>query len=615
MIKHGMFFILFIFLIFQGEYNLVAQTTALSYDRLIEKSLYFRNRDNDSVNHYAYLAFLEAKRKSDYEHELDALEILIRTNLKISNFTEAQNYCDLAGVIVDKHQLNHRQAEVLINSGNVYQVIGLTDEAIKKFFEAKEKLSFSRKVQDETYLYYLIAVSYYDIGEAEKAIEYGRLSIATAKKDGLIDDLFPPYFLMSNSFANLDSIQKYLSLTEDLLSDFPNLHFERVVFLNNQALINKAIGHLPQSKAQYIEAIGIAQANEYRSYLSTLLNNYAYQLMAENKYDSAGIVLKQAIVIARELHDNDLMSTIFDSYSDYYSNIGNYKMALIYKDSSIVQQDIYRNQQHIQESLFLSALFESEQKEKELFQKQIEINRLWVIALGFLTFFIGALGLGFYLKQKLSLSKSKLESVEKGKALELADALITGQDAERKRLAMDLHDGAIANMGALRFMVDGFFKNHEKYQVFVDSIMSVIRQLREVSHRMLPVGLHDHGLETTIQNLAESVNLSGKYQVSLNISLTSPLSEKMEINLYYLINELINNATKHSKGNAIYVQLMEHKKSLTLSVEDNGGGFDQTVSTDGLGLRNIKSRVEYLGGKIEIISDDSSTIFLIEIPI
>ncbi|MFA5419809.1 MAG: ATP-binding protein, partial [Bacteroidales bacterium] len=352
-----------------------------------------------------------------------------------------------------------------------------------------------------------------------------------------------------------------------------------------------------------------------RSYLSTLLNNYAYQLMAENKYDSAGIVLKQAIVIARELHDNDLMSTIFDSYSDYYSNIGNYKMALIYKDSSIVQQDIYRNQQHIQESLFLSALFESEQKEKELFQKQIEINRLWVIALGFLTFFIGALGLGFYLKQKLSLSKSKLESVEKGKALELADALITGQDAERKRLAMDLHDGAIANMGALRFMVDGFFKNHEKYQVFVDSIMSVIRQLREVSHRMLPVGLHDHGLETTIQNLAESVNLSGKYQVSLNISLTSPLSEKMEINLYYLINELINNATKHSKGNAIYVQLMEHKKSLTLSVEDNGGGFDQTVSTDGLGLRNIKSRVEYLGGKIEIISDDSSTIFLIEIPI
>ena len=63
------------------------------------------------------------------------------------------------------------------------------------------------------------------------------------------------------------------------------------------------------------------------------------------------------------------------------------------------------------------------------------------------------------------------------------------------------------------------------------------------------------------------------------------------------------------------MQLMEHKKSLTLSVDDNGGGFDQTVSTGGLGLRNIKSRVEYLGGKIEIISDDSSTLFLIEIPI
>jgi signal transduction histidine kinase len=293
----------------------------------------------------------------------------------------------------------------------------------------------------------------------------------------------------------------------------------------------------------------------------------------------------------------------------------NYKMSLIYKDSSIVQRDIYRHQQRIQESLFLSALFESEQKEKELYRKEVQIKQLWVIALGFLTFFIGALGLGIFLKQKLSLSRSKLESVEKGKALEIADALIHGQDDERKRLAMDIHDGPVASMSSIRLMMDSFFKKHEKYQIIIESIMSVIHQLREVSHRMLPSHLREQGLVATIQHMAQSVNASGKFEVSVDIYLSIKLSEKMEVNLYYLIFELINNATKHSKGNAIFVQLINHEEGISLSVEDNGGGFDQSKTIDGMGLRNIKSRIEYLRGKMEIISDDDSTLFLIEIPI
>jgi len=79
---------------------------------------------------------------------------------------------------------------------------------------------------------------------------------------------------------------------------------------------------------------------------------------------------------------------------------------------------------------------------------------------------------------------------------------------------------------------------------------------------------------------------------------------------------LINNALKHSGGNSIFIQLFGHNDSITLSVEDNGNGFDTGVITDGLGLKNIKQRVEYLKGELIVDSRiGEGTIFMIEVPI
>lgn len=91
---------------------------------------------------------------------------------------------------------------------------------------------------------------------------------------------------------------------------------------------------------------------------------------------------------------------------------------------------------------------------------------------------------------------------------------------------------------------------------------------------------------------------------------------QLETNLYYLVFELINNALKHSGGNKIFVQLIKHDNNLSLSVEDNGIGFDTKKSSEGLGLKNIKQRVAYLQGYIHIdVQPNHGTIFMIEIPI
>ncbi|MCF8347643.1 MAG: hypothetical protein K9G61_02410 [Bacteroidales bacterium] len=585
-----------------------------SYEKLIEKALSFKNRNSDSLNYFATQAYTIAKKNANADQKIDALLLLAKSNIKSGDLVSALGYCDTARLTLIKHPQIKREGEVLIYLGNTYQAMGLTEESLKYFFEALKILDRQNLDSEGSVLCYYIALSYYNIGDTKNGLAYLKLSIRNAIKQNHEKDLFSPYLLLSNSFSSLDSIRKYVSLSRQIIEKFPELIFEKVVLLNNQALINKSIGNLTLSKAQYNEAINISRQSGFRYYLSNLYNNYAYQLMAEQDYDSANIVLNLALTLAKELRDTDVQASIYDSYSDYFSAIKRFETSLAYKDSSIVTRREYHDQQRIQESLFLSAVFETEKKEKELLKRENQISRLWVFAISVLAFFVAAIGLGVYLKQKLSLSKSKLESVERAKALGIAEALIQGQDAERKRLAMDLHDGPVANIGVLRFMVDGFFQKHAKYNEVIESIKSINRQVREISHRMLPAHIQEQGLILTIQNMIDAINNSGKFTVEFDSNILNRLSDKLELNIYYLIYELINNATKHSNGDSIFVQLFELEKSINLSVEDNGQGFDPTIVNDGIGLRNIKTRIDYLGGKLEIISDEQTTLFIIEIP-
>ena len=234
--------------------------------------------------------------------------------------------------------------------------------------------------------------------------------------------------------------------------------------------------------------------------------------------------------------------------------------------------------------------------------------------LGVAIFLVIAISIGIYFRQKFHLSRSRLKTAEKEKELKITEAIIHGRDAERKRLAMDLHDGLGARLGALRFIVDGFFKSNEKYKDVIESIKSIRKNVRELSHRMMPAKLEEIGLVSTIKSMTSEINESEKFDVGFETNFDKRLSHKLESNLYFLIFELINNAIKHSNGNAIFIQLLDHDDSLSLLVEDNGGGFKQNERTNGIGLKNIKTRIEYLGGTLFVESGDSQTQFMIEIP-
>ena len=586
-----------------------------SFDSLLQRASGFKYKNFDSVNYYAQKAYLIADKNSNPNHKLDALFVLVKLNIKSGKLVNALSLCDSAKLITKSNNLAERKSEVLIHLGNVYHTMGFAAEALKIFVDAQNGMPPNRSFKYKADLYYNIAVAHYKLGEVDKCHDFLRLSINTALDQNYLQGAFPSYLLFANTFSVSDSVQKYIQLADHVINNHPELLYEKAVLLNNQAFLNEELGYLKLSKAQYLDAINISLKNSFQLYLSTIYNNYAYLLLVDSKYDSTVIVLNKAIKIAEELDNIDIQASIYESYCDYYTVIKDYQTALKYKDSAIMKRSLYREEQRIQKSLFLAAVLETRQNEKEILQQENKITRLWVFILSIAAFLVGSITFVVYFRQKFILSKLRLETNEKGKALEIADALIHGQDAERKRLAMDLHDGLGSRLGALRLLVDGFLESHEKHDEVSSSLVDIHQNVRELSHRMLPPQLENLGLVMTIKNLTLSINKSGKFDVEFDTNINKRLSNKLEINLYYLIYELINNATRHSNGNKISVQLYEYDDVISLSVEDNGSGFEHNENNIGMGLKNIKTRVEYLGGNLQVESNDLETIFMIEIPV
>lgn len=204
-------------------------------------------------------------------------------------------------------------------------------------------------------------------------------------------------------------------------------------------------------------------------------------------------------------------------------------------------------------------------------------------------------------------------------------ALMQAQDSERKRIASDLHDslGSLLSSVRLRFnglQNDFFQKVPEKEQRFNDSLKlldEAIEELRQISHNMVPVSLSRFGLRSALQSFVAQVTASGQLDVDLQIlGLEGRLAEEMEVRVYRICQELVQNVIKHAQATHVRIQIILHKDSLNLMVEDNGIGLNKERMTRGFGFGTVQSNVDLFKGTLEIESQPGrGCLVLIDLPI
>lgn len=194
---------------------------------------------------------------------------------------------------------------------------------------------------------------------------------------------------------------------------------------------------------------------------------------------------------------------------------------------------------------------------------------------------------------------------------------------ERRRIASDLHDELGPLLSAVKLQINNIETAGEEDQQLVTKssqhIDSIIQKLREISNNLMPNTLLRKGLKNAIEELTETYKKASRLQIRFICEQDIRLDQNKEINLYRIVQEVLHNTIKHSEADLLLISLRKQEGHILLATSDNGKGFDyfsKSKELKGLGLRNLQSRTEVMGGELVCNSQPGKGVtYIFDIPV
>ena len=252
------------------------------------------------------------------------------------------------------------------------------------------------------------------------------------------------------------------------------------------------------------------------------------------------------------------------------------------------------------------------ESEKEVMQLKTQNEKKATLNIILIGSSIGLLLLGFLgyrnFRNNQKLQNLKITELEKDKKLLSIDSMLKGQEEERSRIAKDLHDGLGGLLSGTKLsftnMKENLLLTPENAILFEKSLSmldTTIADLRKVAHNLMPEALVKFGLNDALKDFCSTIQLTTSIRITYQkIGTDRKIGNTSETFIYRIIQELVNNAVKHAQASEILVQIAYSNNKISMTVEDNGKGYNKTQITTGDGLNNIAYRVKYLNGSMDL---------------
>ncbi|MBS1585101.1 MAG: sensor histidine kinase [Bacteroidetes bacterium] len=359
------------------------------------------------------------------------------------------------------------------------------------------------------------------------------------------------------------------------------------------------------------------------------VNNIGELLLAQKKPKEAISWFKDAAEKSHALSFTDLEANTYKMMATAYGAIGDYKMAF---NSSAEYEKLHEqilNEKRINAIEELQTRYETEKKEHankllteanklqalKLNRNRIAIAALSIVALlGILIFWL------IYNRSRIQQQNQMREEILRQQQLR-AKAVMDAEEMERQRIARELHDGVGQLLAATRRNIVQLQPPPPADSDPLSLIDESIREVRQLSHQMMPPSLRNKSLRSAIEELAARLSQGGALKVATEFIEADSLQTSPEVTLmlYRILQEISANTIKHAGATTINIELVNHDTELTLMVYDDGKGFDKQevmAAGGGLGLKNIEARVAYINGSLEIDSrPGKGTTYIIEVPL
>ena len=607
----------------------LSQQTSNEINELLSKSDELRYSNTDSSQFYANKALILSKG-SESDFGIASAHQRLGAVYQIKGDYDSSKMHSLRALgIFQNLQDELETAETLNNLGIVYDEQGRDDEAVDYYIKALdiyESLSDQKgmakvynnlgiinkknKHYERVVFYYKkslkiytaldhkigIAITKGNIGSAllethqyDSSILYSIESISRYKEAGL--EQYVPYSLENIGLAykeknDLKSAEKYHNEALKLYENFGNKK-ESAFTLGSLAEINLVLGRYASSRALASRALTIAT-----------------EIGALEELQRANLILVKSNLFL------DKTQEAISSFDEF----------ILYSDSlnSKKRNEAIEGVQTKYETEKKEQAIKSLEAEAELMDLRNERNRYLILAIIVASFMMaGFLFLNFKRKNyklRAQMSEEK-ERIQKNRFR----AVVEAEEKERKRIAQELHDGLGQLLSAVRLNISSLDEDEtdKKIQNSVHLVDAAVGEVRTISHNMMPTALTKIGLSAALRDLIRSIQESGKVNAKFTESGKIALNESKSVAIFRIAQEVINNTMKYANASKINLNLSSGKDHLLVEIVDDGVGFDtnQIKNSKGIGWKNIHSRVDLLGGEIDIYSKlGSGTTVRIKLP-
>lgn len=398
---------------------------------------------------------------------------------------------------------------------------------------------------------------------------------------------------------------------------------------NNKGIYYEYINDLPSALTAYKLAYHLADSMQQDLVRGNPANNIARLQFKLSNYKEAEQYAHIAIGIGTKTHQMKILADAYNLLTNLYETTGDYRKALKMASLNKRFADSATNSATQKVTLSLEAKYQHQKKEKDIAELKADavenelliLKRNRILLIGSLCAAILLLMIGWLYKH----SKHKQTIIEKEKKLQQEhinflerqqqvvslQSMLNGQETERTRIAKDLHDGlgGLFSTVKMNFSVLQYenpsLKENPLFQKSYEMVDTASVELRRIAHNMMPEVLMKLGLIQALQDMCASISSGRLLLVTLQAyGMDKRLNGSSEIMLYRIIQELIANIIKHAQATEALIQFNKNGNRLTITVEDNGRGFNMLDidTAKHSGMESVRNRVSYLNGQINIDS-------------
>ncbi|UAM99835.1 hypothetical protein K8354_08560 [Polaribacter litorisediminis] len=513
-----------------------------------------------------------------------------------------------------------------IKSLDIYKTLDLKDSVAKCNLELFELIKSQNNLKKDSKPY---LDDYYDYA-LKKKDSFGLLKAVNryAQYFWNADSVYlsKSYYLKALQLTNNKKLSKYKVST---YSNLAHLHTEK---------------YPDTAKYYFDKTLNLKDLMNNRQLVGTYINYSAF-LKNQKQYNQAFAYLKEAEAIELKQYQLKYNKIIYSDFANMYKLQGNYKKAYQYYEKYNIARDSLNNTAQNVAISDLDKKYKTAEKEKEnlqLKQENIAIeqekikNQNFLIATILLLILVSIIATliikNSKRKRELAEQEKKLETQKnltllKEQEITTINAMVDGQEKERKQIAEDLHDNLGSILATLKLHFDNLKINREKKKINQDELFNKTEKLiddaylkvRSIAHAKNAGVIANKGLLVAVKMMAEKISSADKLKIEvIHFGLDKRVENNLELTVFRIIQELLTNIIKHAEAQNATINISLYDKNLNIIIEDDGKGFDikKVNLQNGMGISSIKTRIEHLKGTFTVDATiGKGSAILLDIPI